>query len=84
MIGGMNNGRRDWLTAPEAAAIVGVTATSICRYIKAGQLRAVDKMPGASGAWILDPAEVLRFKRERQAKASGQVQLDLDDQAAAS
>lgn len=61
----------------------GTTVTTICRHIKAGKLRALDKMPGRSGAWILDPAEVFRYKREHWTDP-GAPQLDLDDQAAAS
>lgn len=51
----------DYITASEAATILGVHRVTINRWAKDGKLQAAQKLSGPLGAYLFDRAEVLRF-----------------------
>lgn len=57
--------------AREAAAELGVSVRRVQQLIDAGDLPG-KKLPGKTGSYVLDPADVARYREERdeQAKAS--------------
>jgi hypothetical protein len=65
------------ITTAEAGTILGVSAMTVRRATaepgqpaEPGQLQCLRKLPGPNGDYLYDPAEVERFKAERdQAKA---------------
>lgn len=48
----------DYLTANEAAERAGCSRRTITRWINAGKLTPVAKLPGDTGALLFDPAAV--------------------------
>lgn len=71
-------GNPDLIGSAEACDILGdgetpIDRATLVRRIARGELKTVAKMPGASGVWLFDRAEVLRHKAEvesRKAAAS--------------
>lgn len=59
------------MSSTEAAEELGVSARRVLYLIQSGRLRA-KKMPGLTGAYLLDPADVERYRKQRdeQARAS--------------
>ena len=62
----------DLIGSAEACAILGgIDRATLTRRIARGEIKTVAKLPGASGIWVFDRAEVLRHKAElEKAKAS--------------
>ena len=50
-----------WLTASEAAAIVGISRQALYPYLYDGRLRAVETRAG----WLIDPEDADRLRQER-------------------
>lgn len=55
------------LTAPEAARILGKSVRTVHRMALAGTLPAAHKLPGPTGAFLFDPADVEALIAERAA-----------------
>lgn len=52
------------MTVAEAAGIIGITPRAVAKAIQAGRIPA-RKLPGRTGAYLLDPAEVHAFAATR-------------------
>lgn len=52
----------DWLTASEAAAVIGISRQALYPYLFDGRIRAVETRAG----WIIDPVDLERMKKERE------------------
>ncbi len=65
-------GNPDVIGSAEACEILGgIDRATLVRRIARGELKPVTKMPGLSGVWVFNRAEVLRHKAEvEKAKAS--------------
>ena len=48
---------REWITASEAADILGVHPRTVVRRAENGMIR-VTKNPGSTGAWMINRADV--------------------------
>lgn len=53
------------LSATEAAQKLDVTTVTVYRWVKSGRMHATGKMPGLTGAYLFDPAEIDRVAAER-------------------
>jgi predicted DNA-binding transcriptional regulator AlpA len=51
----MDVDQRRVLTAGEVAAETGYDLSTVCRWCRAGALPVVRKLPGRTGAWLLEP-----------------------------
>lgn len=49
---------RELVTVAEAARIIGTDRSTIIRWITAGRLTPVGKLPGRTGSWLLDRSAV--------------------------
>ncbi len=59
-----------FITTAEACRRLGFKdRSSLTRYVADGRLAAAMKLDGKTGAYLFDPAEVDRFKNEREAAA---------------
>jgi len=59
-------GKPDLIGSAEACSILGgIDRATLVRRIAAGKIAYVTKMPGETGAYIFDRAEVERLKREQ-------------------
>jgi len=56
----------DLLTKSEAAEYLGVDTSTISRWLTQGKITAAKKIPGRSGGYIFDRAEILRVAAERK------------------
>lgn len=61
----MSNIRREYITAAEAADLLGVDRRSVVRFIDNGDLTALDKLPGRTGAYLFNREDVERFAETR-------------------
>ncbi|SDF98493.1 DNA binding domain-containing protein, excisionase family [Cellulosimicrobium cellulans] len=61
----MSNIRREYITAAEAADLLGVDRRSVVRFIDNGDLTALDKLPGRTGAYLFNREDVERFAEAR-------------------
>lgn len=61
----MSNIRREYITAAEAADLLGVDRRSVVRFIDNGDLTALDKLPGRTGAYLFNREDVERFAESR-------------------
>ena len=53
------------LTTAEAAAAIGLQSVStISRWVESGRISPAMKLPGATGPFLFDPAEVERVRAE--------------------
>jgi len=52
---------REWITASEAADILGVHPRTVVRRAENGMIR-VTKNPGSTGAWMINRADVDAMK----------------------
>ena len=59
------------ISASEAAEILDVSVDTVCRWAERGDLPAIRKLPGVSGAWIFDTTVVRRKATERLLKNAG-------------
>jgi hypothetical protein len=58
-------GNPDLIGSAEACEILGgIDRATLVRRIARGELATVTKLPGPSGVWLFDRAEVLRHKAE--------------------
>lgn len=70
-------------TVAEAARRIGVSRWTVTRLIAAGTLTPTHKLPGKTGNFLLDPAEIERYRRAR-ALAGVEVEAHPDDLGTAS
>ena len=61
-------GTPDLIGSAEACEILNIDRGTLVRRIAAGKLTAVRKMPGQTGAYVFELAEVLRHRDELAAK----------------
>lgn len=54
------------ITVAEAAAILAVNRKTVLRRVAAGILKPTQKLPGETGAYLFDRAEVERLAAERR------------------
>lgn len=54
-------------TVAQAAAVLGVDRATVRRWVEAGRLSSLAKLPGRTGAYLLDPAEVQALAQKRAA-----------------
>lgn len=54
------------ITAAEAAERLGISRTTLLRYVIAGELPFAYKMPGLRGSYLFDPDVVAVFARSRR------------------
>lgn len=66
-MGNISPGGEDLLTTAQVAEITGWSITSINRWALAGDLKPVRKLPGRTGPYLFDRAEIERIARERSA-----------------
>lgn len=50
----------DTITVAEGATLVGKSVPTVSRAVRAGRIPVVKKLPGANGAYLLHPADVLK------------------------
>lgn len=55
------------ITVAEVATILGVNRKTVLRRMAAGDLTPTQKLPGETGAYLFDPAEVERLAEQRRA-----------------
>jgi predicted site-specific integrase-resolvase len=59
-------GNPDLIGSAEACSILGdIDRGTLVRWIAAGKIAYVTKLPGGTGAYVFDRAEVERVKREQ-------------------
>lgn len=59
------------LTSAETAARLGVTVSTISRWVASGKARPAHKLNGRTGAFLFSPTEVRRLERlNREPQAS--------------
>lgn len=63
-------GNPDLIGSAEACEILRIDRATLVRRIAAGKLAIVSKMPGATGPYVFDRAEVERHRDELAAKAA--------------
>ena len=51
------------LSSAEACAILQVSRSTLVRWVAAGKIQAAQKLPGQSGVYLFEPAEVTRVMR---------------------
>ena len=49
------------LSSSEVCAVLQISRSTLVRWIAAGKITAVQKLPGQSGVYLFDPAEIARF-----------------------
>lgn len=49
------------VTTSQVAAMCGVTVRTVHRWVDAGRLRPMHQLPGETGAYLFDPAEIERL-----------------------
>ncbi len=54
--------------AAEAAALLGVSRSTVSRRIRDGHLVPALRMPGESGAYLFDPADILAYQLDSVAR----------------
>lgn len=57
----------DLVTSADAARILGVHVATVARRVASGSLRPAMKLPGETGAYLFDRAQVERIAAERAA-----------------
>jgi excisionase family DNA binding protein len=62
----MSNIRRE-VTAAEAADLLGVDRRTVVRYIEHGDLVPSQKLPGRTGAFLIEREAVEQLRDEREA-----------------
>jgi excisionase family DNA binding protein len=55
------------LTTAEVATLTGVSVKTVVRWVAAGELAPMTKLPGIRGAFLFDPKAVERFRAKRGA-----------------
>ncbi len=59
------------MASGEVIALLGIDRSTLVRRIAAGKIRYVQKLPGLTGGYLFDRAEVERYVAEQEkAKAS--------------
>lgn len=64
----------------EACGILGIDRSTITRWVASGRI-AAHKMPGKSGAFLFDPAEVERVRAEAENSVADAVERERADSA---
>ena len=54
------------ITTAEAADLLGCSEKTVIRAIAARKLEVIRRLPGPNGTHLLDPADVLRFRTQRE------------------
>lgn len=49
------------LTAAEVCGFLQVDRSTLIRWVDAGKVKAAQKLPGQTGAYLFDPAEIARL-----------------------
>lgn len=60
--------KKQFLTAPAVAKILGTGAEQVLTYIQRGELRAINTSLGNRPRWKIDPADFDRFCESRSSK----------------
>jgi excisionase family DNA binding protein len=55
------------LSTTQVCERLGIDRSTLTRWVGAGRIAAAHKLPGRSGAYLFDPAEVERVKAELSA-----------------
>lgn len=55
------------ITTAEVADLAGVSTKTVSRWVAAGELAPLTKLPGIRGAFLFDPKAVERFRAKRGA-----------------
>lgn len=63
---GVVTNTKQLITTAQAAKLMRVTPVTVHRWIRSGQLEAT-KLPGETGAYVIDPAALDRFAASRGA-----------------
>jgi hypothetical protein len=67
-------GNTDLIGSAEACGILGgIDRATLVRRVAAGKLACAQKLPGQTGVYLFDRAEVLRHKAEIDAETDGRV-----------
>lgn len=53
------------LTTKQAAAQLGISVPTLCRWVGNGKATPSVKVPGATGAYLFSPTEIERLAAER-------------------
>ena len=53
------------LTASEASAKMGVDRSTLTRWVAAGQISPLKKLPGVRGAMLFSPSDIERISKDR-------------------
>jgi predicted site-specific integrase-resolvase len=56
---------RDLIGSAEAALIIGIDKPTLTRWVAAGRITPVHKLPGKNGAFIFHRADVTALAKER-------------------
>jgi len=56
----------DLITSPEAAAMLGVSVRTVHRKIEEGRLTPAKKLPGPTGAYLFNRADVEALAQQRR------------------
>ncbi|QQY11884.1 helix-turn-helix domain-containing protein [Cutibacterium avidum] len=59
------------LSSQEACARLGIPRRTFMDQVTRGQIATAGKLPGRTGAFLFDPAEVERVRREREQALRG-------------
>ena len=51
------------LSSAEACTILQVSRSTLIRWVEKGKIQAAQKLPGQSGVYLFEPAEVTRLMR---------------------
>ena len=51
------------LSSAEACTILHISRSTLIRWVAAGKIQAAQKLPGQSGVYLFEPAEVPRLMR---------------------
>jgi predicted site-specific integrase-resolvase len=60
----------DLLTSVQTAERLGIDRATLTRWVQAGRITPVMKLPGIRGPALFDPADVERVRVENQAEAA--------------
>ena len=53
------------LTAAEVCRFLQIDRSTLIRWVDAGKVKAAQKLPGQTGAYLFDPAEIARLLLDR-------------------
>ncbi len=65
----INAVKHDMIGSKEACRILGIDKATLSRWVTAGQLTPVHKLPGRNGAYLFDRTNIQGLASARQAEA---------------